>query len=163
MQVAQKYAGGHHKLQVLHVRICLRHRRVVIEHEQNAGGNQDENRAQGQRAQIPRGAELQRARADLYREKMKKDILLHGLRAMQVAGAAAAAKYRAPDFRVPDPLELCFDRGGHFYTFTYSGSFSVVERSTIRLPSSASQTFSHGRGCGAGPATFTPSRLKRLP
>jgi hypothetical protein len=106
MQVAKKHSRSHHKLQVLHVRICLRDRRVVIEHQQNAGGDQDKESAQGQRAQIPRGAELQRARADLYRKKMKKDILLHGLRAMQVAGAAAAAKYRAPDFRVPDPLEL---------------------------------------------------------
>src|SRR5579864_2761451 len=94
---------------------------------------------------------------------MKKNVLLDGLGTVQVARAAAAAEYRAPDFRIPDPIELFFDCCGHAYTFTYSGSFSVVERSTIRFPSSASQTFSHGRGCGAGPATFMPSRLNRLP
>src|SRR5690242_11286309 len=135
---------------------------MVIKHQQDAGGDQDEERAQRERSQIPCGAELQRARADFHRKKMKKDVLLDGLRAMQIAGAAAAAEYRAPDFRIPDSVVLCFDCG-HAYTFTYSGSFNVVERSTIRLPSSASQTFSQGRGCGAGPATFTPSRLKRLP
>src|SRR5690348_4721940 len=94
---------------------------------------------------------------------MKKDILLNGLGAMQIAGTTAAAENRAPDFSIPDPVELFFDCCGHAYTFTYSGSFNVVERSTIRLPSSASQTFSQGSGCGAGPATFMPSRLNRLP
>src|SRR6476660_2923545 len=136
---------------------------MVIKHQQNAGGDQDEERAQRERSQIPCGAKLQGAGADFYREQVKKNILLNGLRAMQIAGAAAAAEYCAPDFRIPDFVELCLDCCGHSYTFTYSGSFNVVERSTIRLPSSASQTFSQGRGCGAGPATFTPSRLKRLP
>src|SRR5438270_1452843 len=163
MQVTQKHAGSHYKLQVLHVRICLRNRWMVIKHEQDASRDQDKKRAQGERTQIPRRAEFQSTRTDFHRKKMKKDVLLDGLGAVQIAGAASAAEYRAPDFRIPDPVKLFFDSGGHGYTFTYSGSFNGLERSTIRLPSSASQTFSHGSGCGAGPATFTPSRLKRLP
>src|SRR4029077_17371650 len=139
VQVAQKNPGSHNKLQVLHVRVSLRHRRMVIEHQQNAGGNQDKKSTERQRAQIPGGAELQGARPDFHREQMKEDILLDGLGAMQVTGAAAAAKYGAPDLSVPEPIEFRFEGGSHAYTFTYSGSFSVVERSTIRLPSSASQ------------------------
>src|SRR4029077_5906956 len=66
-----------------------------------------------QRAQIPGGAELQGARPDFHREQMKEDILLDGLGAMQVTGAAAAAKYGAPDLSVPEPIEFRLERGGH--------------------------------------------------
>src|SRR5947209_20377354 len=105
MQVAQKHAGSHYKLQVLHVGISLRHRWMLITHEQDAGRDQDETRAQRERAQIAGRAELQSARADFYRKKMKEDILLDGLCTMQIAGTAAAAEYRSPDLCVPDPLE----------------------------------------------------------
>src|SRR5690348_7930040 len=47
------------------------------------------------------------------------------------------------------------------YAFTNSGTFNVVERSTIKKPSSDSHTLNQGSGWGAGPATFIPSVLKR--
>src|SRR5579859_5796347 len=135
---------------------------MVIKHQQYSGRHQNEECAQRQGAQVPGGAEGQGARTDLDREQMQEHILLNGLRAVQVAGAAAAAEDRLPDFRVAQPVKFFPERDCH-YTLTNSCSLRVSERSTIRYPSSLNQTFSHGSGCGAGPAILMPSRLKRLP
>ena len=51
VQIPEKESRRYDKLQVFHVRVGLRHRRVVVEHEQNAGDDQDQERPEGQRAQ----------------------------------------------------------------------------------------------------------------
>src|SRR5690242_9028444 len=94
---------------------------------------------------------------------MQKNVLLNCLGPVQIAGAAAAAEDRLPDLAAAQPIEFFPDHDRHGYTLTNSCSLRVSERSTIRYPSSLSQTFSHGSGCGAGPAILMPSRLKRLP
>jgi hypothetical protein len=96
MQVAEKESGRYDKLQVLHVGVCLGHGGMVVQHEQNAGDDQDQERSERQRAQVPRSAEAHHALAHLCREEMKKDVLLDGERAMQRAVARAAAKDRSP-------------------------------------------------------------------
>ena len=78
MQIAQKQSRRNHKLQILHVSISLRHRRMVIQHQQNAGDNQDEKRPQRKRAQVPRCAEAHHPFANLGREQMEEYVLLNG-------------------------------------------------------------------------------------
>ena len=45
MQVAQKQSRGDDELQVFRVGVGLRHRRMVIEHQRNAGRDQDQKRS----------------------------------------------------------------------------------------------------------------------
>ena len=85
VQIPEKESRRYDKLQVLHVGVGLRHGRVVVEHEQNAGDDQDQERPEGQRAQVPCGAEADHALADFGGEQMKEDILLDGESAVQRA------------------------------------------------------------------------------
>src|SRR5208337_294726 len=78
VQIPEEKSRRYDKLQVLHVGVGLRHRRVVVQHEQNAGDDQDEERPEGQRAQKPSGAEVDHAFANFGGKQMEEDILLDG-------------------------------------------------------------------------------------
>src|SRR3989442_8671692 len=97
MQIAQEEAGGDNELQILGVGVGLRDRRMVIEHQQNAGDHQDKKGSESQRAQVPGRAEAEHAPPHLGGEKMKEDVLLDSERPVQRAGTGSAAENRAPD------------------------------------------------------------------
>jgi hypothetical protein len=58
---------------------------VVVKHEQNAGDDQDQERPEGQRAQVPCGAEADHALANFGGKQMEEDVLLDGQCAVQRA------------------------------------------------------------------------------
>src|ERR1035438_4939317 len=106
MQVAQELSGGNHELQILGVGVSLRYRRMVIEHQQNPGEYENAEGAEGQRAQIPSGVEVEHAPPHLGREEVEEDVLLDRHRVAQRALARAATENRAPDPRLLQLVEL---------------------------------------------------------
>src|SRR5208282_3306286 len=159
MQVAQKQARRNYKLQILGVSIGLRHRGMVIEHQRNAGGDQDEKCSKGQRAQIPGRAEAEHPGPHLGRKEMQEHVLLYGERSMQGARSRPTAEHRAPDSRAAQLVEIVRDCFRHAYTFLNVMGSTCLERSTIKSPSSLSETSSQGSGLGAGPSIFAPGIL----
>ena len=156
VQVAQKQAGGNYELQILGVGVGLRHRGMVIEHQRDASRHQDEKRPEGQRAQIPGGAEAEHAGSYFGREKMEEYVLLDGERAVQSARPGPAAEHRTPHPRAAQLLEIVRDCFRHAHTLkNFMGSI-CLERSTIRSPSSLSEVCSQGNGRGAGPSILVP-------
>src|SRR5271157_3174122 len=136
---------------------------MVVEHQQNAGDYQDEKSSEGERSQIPRGAELQHTLARLDGEQVQKHVLLHKQRAAQIAVATAAAEDGPPDSVLAHLVDNIVDAVCHAYTLTSCLIAMALERSTMRLPSSLSHMRSQGSGLGAGPSIFTPSLLNLLP
>ena len=72
VQVAQKHSRGHHELQVLHVGVGLRHRRMVVQHQQDSGDHQDQEGPQVSVPRIPGDAEVQRPLPDLAENRCRK-------------------------------------------------------------------------------------------
>src|SRR5579863_1630848 len=97
MEVAQEKARGDDESKVFHVRIGLRHRRMVVQHQQNSSHHENQKAAEAQRAQEPGDPESQRPFSNLDRGQMKKNVLLDRERLMQAAGPRSAAKNGAPD------------------------------------------------------------------
>ena len=46
VQIAKKHSGGNHELQIFRIRVSLRSRRMVVEHQRDSGRDQDEERPQ---------------------------------------------------------------------------------------------------------------------
>jgi hypothetical protein len=85
VQIPEKESRRYDKLQVLHVGVGLRHRRVVVKHEQNAGDDKDQERPKGKRAKVPCSAEADHALANFGGKQVQEDILLDGECAVQRA------------------------------------------------------------------------------
>src|SRR5271165_6399 len=163
MQIAQKHPRRDYELQVFHIRVGLRDRRMVVEHQQDTRNHKDEERPEGQGAQIPGRAELQRPLPRLDRKQMQKNVLLHEQCPAKVAVAAPAPEDGAPNTVRAYLFDELVDRVGHGYTLTSCLMAMALERSTSRLPSSLSHMRNQGSGLGAGPSIFTPSLLNLLP
>src|SRR6266567_746061 len=94
---------------------------------------------------------------------MEENILLDGQRAVKRTVAGAAAEHGSPHAAGADLVHHLgrFDR--HAQILKYCSGGMLVERSTIRSPSSLTHVLSHGSGLGAGPSIFSPVRLNLLP
>src|ERR1035441_10914624 len=136
---------------------------MVVQHEQNAGDDQDQERPECERAQIPCCAETHHALADFSREQVEENILLDGQRAVQRTRARSAAKDRSPHTASAHLLDDSACLRGHTHILRYCNGGMSVERSTIKSPSSLTQVLSHGKGLGAGPSIFSPVRVNLLP
>src|ERR1700674_61250 len=136
---------------------------MVIEHQGNASGYSYEKGSEGQSAQIPSGAEAEHAGPRLGGEKVQEYVLLHSERPVQSAGSGPAAENRTPNPRAAQLLEVVRECFRHAHTLTNCMERMLMERSTIRSPSSLTQVCSQGSGLGAGPSIFSPSRLNLLP
>ena len=122
VEVAQEESGGDDKLQVLHVGVGLGHGGVVVEHEQDAGNDEDEKGAQGKGSEVPGGAELQHPGADLGGEEVEEEILLDGERAMQRAVTGAATEDGAIDPVLLNLLHDFFCLSGHSQGLKFLGT-----------------------------------------
>src|SRR5215469_17257882 len=127
---------------------------MVVEHQQNSGGNQEQEGAERQCAQIPGRAEAEHASAHLRGEQVQKDVLLDCQRAVQRAGSGTAAENRTPNSACAQLLEVV--RYVHLQTLTNCMGRTSVERSTMRSPSSLIHMCFQGSGLGAGPSIFSP-------
>src|SRR6516165_8110588 len=149
VQAAQQSPRRNNELQILHIRVALRNRWMVIQHQQEAGPELDREGAQSQRAQIPRFAEPQLRFQDARRHDFR-----------EVPFPAFDGVQWTVQVRVFGGWQHSFC----LHAVTYSECAATrVARSTIRLPSSASHIFSQGSACGAGPAIVRPSFWKVLP
>src|SRR5664279_4855958 len=136
---------------------------MVIEHQRNAGAHQYEKGSEGQCAQIPRRAEAEHSGPHLGREKVEEYVLLHSESPVQRTGSSPTAEHRTPNPGAAQLVEIVRDCFRHAHTLTNCMERIVMERSTIRSPSSLIQVCSQGSGLGAGPSILTPSRLNLLP
>jgi len=84
VQVAQERAHVDHEREVLHVLVGARHRRVVIEHQEDAGHHQHERRGGGQAAQVERLREGDRAQPHLHRVDVQEEVGEDGQRTVPV-------------------------------------------------------------------------------
>ena len=111
VQVAQHLAGRDHELQVFHVLVGVVGGRHVIEHQQHAGRDQDEEQVKGDQPQPQRGAKLQRAPVDLGRLQVQQEARDGRLRPLQVARRQPDAEDRAAYARAlecfPESLSAC--------------------------------------------------------
>src|ERR1039458_8999013 len=92
---------------------------------------------------------------------MQKNVLLDHLRLMEIASVRTTA-----EDGLPNPRGAPIESGGTFdhdeiLTNCFAGT--MLERSTIKSPSSLSHMRSHGKGPVAGPVVFAPSRVNWLP
>src|ERR1039458_723881 len=94
---------------------------------------------------------------------MQEHILLNGQCTVQGAGTRAAAEDRSPH---PAPARFFNHLASlqrHAHILRYCSGGMLMERSTMRSPSSLTEVLSHGRGLGAGPSIFSPVRVNLLP
>ncbi len=109
MQIAEKLPRGNHELQVLGIGICLRGRRVVVEHQQDSRDGENPEGAQSKCAQVPGRVELEHPLPHLGGKQVEEYVLLDRHRVVQSARSGAAAKHRAPDSRSAQFVEV-FDK-----------------------------------------------------
>src|ERR1035437_7997311 len=136
---------------------------MVVEHEQNASDDEDEECSQSQRSQEPGDIKADHPLANFGGEQMQEDVLLNGQRAMQRACTRATAEDRAPHSATAQPFDDPVLLRWHAHILRHCRGGMSVARSTIRSPSSLTQVLSHGKGFGAGPSIFSPVRLNWLP
>src|SRR5512146_1394633 len=136
---------------------------MVIEHQQDSGQDQNQERAERQRSEIPRCAELKHPSTRLYREQVQEDIVLDRLGMMQIAVAGSGPENRTPHSRLLQFVYVLHHIFRHGYTRTTSFAVNTAERSTMSSPSSLSHVRNSGRGRGAGPSIFVPSGRNLLP
>ena len=97
VHVAQEDAEGHGAAQVEHAVVGLRGGRHVVEHQQHAGGDQDQEQEERDQAE-PQGVDgPQRVAVDLDRVDVQEEVGEAGGRALQVRGGKGVAEDGAPD------------------------------------------------------------------
>src|SRR3974390_2185681 len=94
---------------------------------------------------------------------MKKDTLLNGQSAIQCTGSGPTSEDRLPHPRPFEFVEESVRPAWHIHILRNCIEGTLVDLSTMMFPSSLNQVFSQGKGFGAGPASFCPSLLNRLP
>ena len=122
MEVAEEESGGDDELEVLHVGVGLGDGGVVVEHEQDAGGDEDEEGPEGEGSEVPGGAELQHSGADFGGEEVEEEVLLDGEGAMQRTVPGTATEDGAVHPVLLDLLHEFFYFSGHSLGLKFLGT-----------------------------------------
>src|ERR1035438_7478559 len=142
-----------HKLQVLHVLVGLRRERPVIDHQHNAGCNQDEEEKEGDEAHVERVPELHILHLHFGRMDMQPHVEKDQFGLSLVGGQRIP-----PDDRLPDFAEEI-----HRHTINRYVGGTFLSLSMRSCPSRASVTSNQSSARGAGPCCTEPSAAKTLP
>src|SRR5579859_1392151 len=165
VQVSQEHSAGNHKAQILHVVIRLWRRRMVIEHKQNAGHHQKDEEQQRERAEIVGRPHAQRLFAHLHRKPMEEQVAKHRYAAGAVRICRPAPEDRLPNPGSPEIFNRCVEWGCHGppHAFRTLSGLMISSLLTNNSPSAVKLIAKCGKGRGAGPSIFVPSRWNLLP
>src|SRR6266446_5212994 len=105
VKITKKDAIRNDELKILHVPVGMGRRRVVIEHQQDARHKKNDEKDEGDRAQIVRGSPAERLLSNLDWQPVEEKIAEDGEAARAVRICRAAAKDGLPDFRIPKVLQ----------------------------------------------------------
>ena len=98
MHGTQERAHEYDELEVLHVLVGLRRKRPVVAHESNAGGQQDHEEKEGNKAQVKGVFEAEVFLLHLGRMHMQPDIEKDQLGLSLVSRQRVSPNDRLPDF-----------------------------------------------------------------
>src|SRR5579859_2758740 len=98
VKIAKEDAVRNDELEILHVAIGVRRGGMVIEHQEDAGHEENQKEQERNRAEIIRRADMQRLFADFDRHPVKKEISEDGYAAGAIRIRGAAAKHGLPHF-----------------------------------------------------------------
>src|SRR5215467_9783109 len=104
VKITKENAVRNDKLEIFHVAVGVRSSGMVIEHQQNAGDEQNDEKNERDGAEVIRGADAQRLFADLDRHPMEEKIAEDRKTAGAICVCRAAAKYGLPHFRFTKAL-----------------------------------------------------------
>src|SRR6266568_5236711 len=105
VKITKKDAIRNDELKILHVPVGMGRRRVVIEHQQDARHKKNDEKDEGDRAQIVRGSHAERLLSNLDWQPVEEKIAENGEAARAVRIRGAAAEDGLPDFRFAKVLQ----------------------------------------------------------
>src|SRR6266702_5235739 len=105
VKITKKDAIRNDELEVFHVAVGMGRRRVVIEHQQDARHKKNDEKDEGDRAQIVRGSHAERLLSNLDWQPVEEKIAENGEAARAVRIRGAAAEDGLPDFGLAKILQ----------------------------------------------------------
>src|SRR6266566_2261364 len=105
VKISKEDAVRNDELEVFHVAVGMGRRRVVIEHQQDARHKKNDEKDEGDRAQIVRGSHAERLLSNLDWQPVEEKIAEDGEAARAIGVRRAAAKDGLPDFRFAKVLQ----------------------------------------------------------
>src|SRR5580765_1146843 len=107
------------ELKIFHIPVGMRRSRMVIEHEQNAGDEKNDEKDEGDRAEVVRGPRAKRLFSNLDRQPVEEKISENGQAARAICVCGAAAKDGLPHFRLAKVLQRGMKSRCHRFSQTF--------------------------------------------
>src|SRR6266699_1425004 len=105
VKIAKKDAIRNDELKILHIPVGMGRGRVVIEHQQDARHKKNDEKDEGDRAQIVRGSHAERLLSNLDWQPVEEKIAEDGEAARAIRIRGAAAEDGLPDFGLAKILQ----------------------------------------------------------
>src|SRR6266581_1334909 len=116
VKITKKDAIRNDELEVFHVAVGMGRRRVVIEHQQDARHKKNDEKDEGDRAQIVRGSHAERLLSNLDWQPVEEKIAEDGEAARAVRNRGAAAEDGLPDFGLSKILQSGMKSRSHRFS-----------------------------------------------
>src|ERR1035441_3368019 len=153
VHVAQKTPQINHKLEVLHVLVCLRRIRAIVEHQRHPRGNQNQEEEEGDEPEVKGMLHLEVFFLHFGGGNVEPHVEEDELTLPLVGGQRVG-----PDDGLPDT-----SAGSQHHTIRPYLPGKKRSLSPPSPPSRARVTSNHSSGLGAGPCSTTPSALNTEP
>src|SRR6266566_1531223 len=116
VKITKKDAIRNDELKILHIPVGMGRGRVVIEHQQEARHKKNDEKDEGDRAQIVRGSHAERLLSNLDWQPVEEKIAEDGEAARAIGVRRAAAKDGLPDFRFAKILQSGMKSRSHRFS-----------------------------------------------
>jgi ribosomal protein S8E len=113
VKIAKQDTVGYHKLKIFHIAIGVGHGRVIVEHQQYACDEENDEQDEGDRSQVIRGSHAQGLPSNLDRQPVKEEISEDREATRSVCVRGAAPKDRPPDSRLAKVLQCGMKSRSH--------------------------------------------------